>query len=137
MNKINWSPDEKILRQFGWISLAGFGVLASVAWFKFGSQPMTITLGVLAVLTPVVGSINPKALKFLYVGLSLISYPIGFAVSNLVLLLIFFLVFTPLALIFKLIGRDELRLHLDPEASTYWRKYDPDGRKPASYYRPF
>ena len=137
MIKINWHPGEKMLRQFGWISLAGFGLFASIAWFKFGSQPVAIAFAALAVLAPVVGIIQPRLLKFLYIGLSLITFPIGFVVSNLVLLLIFLLVFTPLALIFRLIGRDELRLRLDRTAPTYWRKYDPDRRNPASYYRPF
>ena len=137
MITINWHPSEKMLRQFGWISLAGFGIFASIAWFKFGSQPVTIAFAALAVLAPAVGMIQPRLLKFLYIGLSLITFPIGFVVSNLVLLLIFLLVFTPLALIFRLIGRDELRLRLDRTAPTYWRKYDPDRRNPASYYRPF
>ena len=137
MIKINWHPGEKMLRQFGWICLAGFGIFASIAWFKFGSQPVAIAFAALAVLAPVVGMIQPRLLKFLYIGLSLITFPIGFVISNLVLLLIFLLVFTPLALIFRLMGRDELRLRLDRTATTYWRKYDPDRRKPASYYRPF
>lgn len=137
MIKINWHPGEVMLRQFGWISLAGFGLLASVAWFKFGSQPVAITFCGLAVVAPVLGMVNPRLLKFLYIGLSLITFPIGIVVSNLVLLLIFLLVFTPLALIFRLIGRDELRLRLDRAAPTYWRKYDPERRSPASYYRPF
>ena len=137
MIKINWNPGEKMLRQFGWISLAGFGLLASIAWFKFGNQPVAITLGGLAVVAPVIGMIQPRLLKPLYLGLSLITFPIGIVVSNLVLLLIFLLVFTPLALIFRLFGRDELRLRLDRAAPTYWRKYDPERRNPASYYRPF
>ncbi|MDG0994712.1 MAG: SxtJ family membrane protein [Akkermansiaceae bacterium] len=126
-----------MLRQFGWISLVGFGLLASIAWYRFNSQPVATTFAAVAVLAPIIGMICPKLLKPLYVGLSLVTFPIGLVVSNLVLLLIFLLVFTPVALIFRLFGRDELRLRLDRTATTYWRKYDPDRRKPASYYRPF
>ncbi len=137
MIKIDWNPPEKTLRQFGWISLVGFGIFAAIAWFRFGSQPVATTFAAVAVLAPIIGMICPKLLKPLYVGLSLVTFPIGLVVSNLVLLLIFLLVFTPVALIFRLFGRDELRLRLDRTATTYWRKYDPDRRKPASYYRPF
>lgn len=137
MIKIDWNPPEKMLRQFGWISLVGFGLLASIAWYRFNSQPVATTFAAVAVLAPIIGMICPKLLKPLYVGLSLVTFPIGLVVSNLVLLLIFLLVFTPVALIFRLFGRDELRLRLDRTATTYWRKYDPDRRKPASYYRPF
>ncbi len=137
MIKIDWNPPEKMLRQFGWISLVGFGIFAAIAWFRFDSQPVATTFAAVAVLAPIIGMICPKLLKPLYVGLSLVTFPIGLVVSNLVLLLIFLLVFTPVALIFRLFGRDELRLRLDRTATTYWRKYDPDRRKPASYYRPF
>jgi hypothetical protein len=137
MIKIDWNPPEKILRQFGWISLVGFGIFAAIAWFRFDSQPVATTFAAVAVLAPIIGMICPKLLKPLYVGLSLVTFPIGLVVSNLVLLLIFLLVFAPLALIFKLIGRDELGLRLDNTATTYWRKYNPDRRTPTSYYRPF
>lgn len=137
MISIDWNPKEKTLRQFGWISLGGFGLLASLAWFKFCNHPAAITLGMLAILAPVLGVINPKLLKPLFIGLSIITFPIGIVVSNLVLLLIFLLVFTPLALIFKMIGRDVLRLRLDRSTPSYWRKYDQEKREPASYYRPF
>ncbi len=32
MIEINWQPDERTLRQFGAIALAGFGLLAILAW---------------------------------------------------------------------------------------------------------
>lgn len=137
MIRIDWQPGEAKLRQFGWISLVGFGLLASMAWFRFGSQPVASALCGLAVLAPVIGMLRPGLLKFLYLGLSLLALPIGFVVSNLLLLSIFLLVFTPVALIFRLIGRDELRLRLTRAAPTYWNTYDPEKRNPSSYYRPF
>ncbi|MFT6794737.1 MAG: hypothetical protein ACJAR1_002752 [Rubritalea sp.] len=137
MIKINWNPEEKMLRQFGWISLFGFGLFAAIAWFRFGNQTLAIIFGCVAVVAPLIGMAQPKLLKCLFVGLSLITLPIGFIISNLVLLLIFLLAFTPLALIFRLFGRDELRLRQDSATPTYWRKYDPDKRSPASYYRPY
>lgn len=137
MIKINWNPGEIMLRQFGWISLLGFGLFAAITWFKFGNQTIAITLCSVAVLAPMIGMVRPKLLKPLYIGLSFITLPIGIIISNLVLLLIFLLVFTPLALIFRLFGRDELRLRQDHKTSTYWQKYDPDKRSPTSYYRPY
>ena len=32
MVEINWHPDEKTLRQFGWIAFFGFLFLAAIAW---------------------------------------------------------------------------------------------------------
>ena len=84
---LNLSPDERTLRQFGWIALAGFGFLAVLAWqewlifaFGLGAWRGTVAgvfagLGVAAALTSLV---YPKANWGLYVGMTLVAYPIGF-----------------------------------------------------------
>lgn len=137
MIRIDWHPDEAKLQQFGWISLGGFGLLASIAWWRFGNGNAALVLAGLALLTPVVGMVSPRLLKFLYIGLSLVAFPIGLIISNVLLLLIFLLVFTPVALIFRLIGRDELRLKPAHESPSHWKTYESGRRKPASYYRTF
>jgi len=48
---------------------------------------------------------------------------IGLVVSPLVLGILFFLIFTPIALFFKLIGRDELNLKLNSK-NSFWKKRD-------------
>ena len=50
--------------------------------------------------------------------------------------MLYFLVFTPIALAFRLIGRDALRRSADREAKTYWEPYRPD-RGLDRYLRPF
>lgn len=42
------------------------------------------------------------------------------ATSNVVLFLIYFLFFTPGAALLRLCGRNQLKLHFDPKAHTYW-----------------
>tara|TARA_R110000868_G_scaffold4155_51_gene25697 strand:+ start:6973 stop:7404 length:432 start_codon:yes stop_codon:yes gene_type:complete len=51
--------------------------------------------------------------------------------------LIFFLTVTPTALVFKALGKDPLRLKLDPEAESYWIHRDPPGPAPNSMSRQF
>ena len=34
MIELNWRPDRRILRQFGFIAVAGFGFIAIIAWFE-------------------------------------------------------------------------------------------------------
>ena len=57
-------------------------------------------------------------------------------VGELAQLLIFLLIFTPMALIFRLIGRDALQRKIDHQASTYWQP-KPQPRNSRSYYRQF
>jgi hypothetical protein len=54
------------------------------------------------------------------------TFPIGMVVGPIVMGAIFFLVFTPVALIFKMIGRDSLHRRFDPAAPTYWIERNPD-----------
>ena len=65
-------------------------------------------------------------LKPAFVGLSLAAWPVGWVVSSLALGLLYYAVFTPVALVFRLIGRDALSRRFDRQAATYWEPYNPD-----------
>jgi hypothetical protein len=52
--------------------------------------------------------------------------------SPVVMALLFFAVVTPVALIFRRLGNDPLRLKLDPTAATYWINRIPPGPSPES-----
>lgn len=58
-------------------------------------------------------------------------------VSPLVLGLLFFIVVTPVALIFKVLGKDPLSLSLAPKAESYWIRRDPPGPEPQSMSNQF
>jgi hypothetical protein len=56
--------------------------------------------------------------------------------SYVILTMMFYLILTPVALVFKLIGRDALHRRFEPAAPTYWIKRTP----PATvkrYFRQF
>jgi hypothetical protein len=53
-------------------------------------------------------------------------------VSPLVMGAIYFLVFTPVACVMRLAGRDVLRRKLDSTAQSYWIRRDPPGPPPDS-----
>lgn len=48
-------------------------------------------------------------------------------VSPLVMGVIFFAVFTPVALVMRAIGRDAMCRRYEPAAPTYWKRRDPPG----------
>jgi hypothetical protein len=50
--------------------------------------------------------------------------------------LLYYGMFTPLALFFRLIGRDPLRRKIDRQAASYWEKFE-NTPTPASYFRQF
>jgi hypothetical protein len=58
-------------------------------------------------------------------------------VNPIVMGLIFFLMITPIAVIMRLLGRDQLRLKWDAQARTYWIERDPPGPPPATMKQQF
>ena len=128
---INWHPNDRQLRQFGIICLVA---LPLVGWiWGAGSS----TLGVLAgigLLLAVAGIVKPRILAPLFLGLTLVATPIGMVLGELAMLLIYFTIFLPIGLAFRLLKRDALRLKIDRDTASYWQaKKQP--KNMASYYR--
>jgi hypothetical protein len=61
-----------------------------------------------------------RAARILYLALTLAALPIGFVVSFLLLAAFYFLLLTPVGLLFRLIRRDPLRRTFDRSAASYW-----------------
>lgn len=145
MVEINWQPDEGTLRQFGWIALVGFSLVALLAWnewlvFSFGLGEARTTVAAafagIGVVSALFSLVAPKANKPIFLGLTLLSYPIGFVLSYVIMGFLFFGLITPVGLIFRLIGKDPLQRRFDRAASTYWS--DPRPRRgKESYFRQF
>jgi Saxitoxin biosynthesis operon protein SxtJ len=71
-----------------------------------------------------------------FVGWMIAAFPIGWLVSKVLTAALFFTVFTPIALIFRLLGRDALMLRRDPDRPTYWTPKPPT-TDPRRYLREF
>lgn len=129
--EIDWRPKDRILRQFGGIALVALPLLAWL-WGLTGAAFWAVAglggvCGLLAVLAP-------RALRLPFLALTVLTFPLGLVMSELVLAIAFYLVFTPIGLLLRLYGRDELQLRLDRESASYWQpKARPAGA--ASYFR--
>ncbi|MBJ18095.1 MAG: hypothetical protein GY910_24730 [bacterium] len=146
MIKIDWRPDARTLRQFGFIALFGFSCLAAIAWvevlvFSGGwlgeSRPIVAGAFVLlAGISTLFSLVAPRANLPIYVGLTILAYPIGFVLSYLIMGLLFFGMITPLGLVFRLIGKDPLNRCFESDRQSYWS--DPRPRRgKESYFRQF
>jgi len=136
MIPIPWTPDRKTLREFSEAALFALGMVAApLAYFR-GQPRLASTCWLLAVAARLLGLVRPGWLRLPFLALTLATWPIGWLVSRVALALLYFLVFTPIALTFRLLGRDALNRKFDPEAPTYWESYKPD-RGLERYLRPF
>ena len=129
--EFNWNPTDRQLRQFGVIALV---FLPLVGWLWGASGNVLAGLAIGGALLAVAGSVVPKALKPVFVILMLVAAPIGLIVGEVAMLLIYFGMFLPLGLFFRIIRRDALALKLGRDTNSYWSaKKQPSSA--ASYYR--
>lgn len=132
---IQFRPAEKLLRQFAGLWLVFFGGMA--AWQGLvRERPATgLVLGALALTIGPLGLLVPRLMRPIYVTWMVLAFPIGFVVSNLVLALLFYGLFTPVGLFFRLTGRDPLS-RKRPQGTTYYQpKTTPSD--PALYLRQY
>ncbi len=119
--EINWHPGCKELRNFGTIALIASALIALLLYVlkELGIQWTAIILaaGFIIFLSSV---ISLKLTRMIYLGLILVTLPIGLAVSFTLLAAFYFLLLTPLGLLFRLMGRDPLRRKFDSTADSYW-----------------
>ena len=134
-SEIEFNPSSRTLRQFAVLWLVFFGTLAvSLAiagrWWTGLGMAATATLGASA------GLLRPALLRPIFTGWMVLIFPLSWTVSHLMLAFLFFGLFTPLALFFKLIGRDALHRRIQPEQTTYWVRL-PTSTDARQVFRPY
>ena len=132
---ISFQPPAKTLRQFAAIWLVFLGALAARQHFKYGHDRVALTLAVLAVVVGLAGLVRPPLVKWVYVGAMIVAFPIGWVVSLVAMAAIFFLVFTPLALAFRL-ARVNLLSRQRADVPSYWVR-KPGVSDPRRYFSQF
>lgn len=113
------APPPKMLRQFAGLWLVVFGGLAAWRAYNGHVDGWTYGLSIGAVVVGLPGLLWPAVVRPIYSGWMIAAFPIGWTISKIALAAMFYLVFTPVALLFKLIGRDTLRLRRS-QAQSYW-----------------
>jgi hypothetical protein len=121
---INRNPTPATLRQFSAIWLVFFLGLACWQYFLAGHQLAGAILAVLALTAGPLGLARPTWVRWIFVGWMMLTFPIGWTISQVMLLLLFYGIFTPLALLFRIKGRDVL-LRANRPRDSFWLVKDP------------
>ena len=132
---VNWKPTQRQLRQFGWICLVVFAALGMLIYARHSVFRIHLDVSTARVLAVVLvgfglmcafaAIVAPGILRPLYIALTLITLPIGYVVSFVILAIMFYGVITPIGLFMRLIGRDTMQRKLQPELATYWEPRQP------------
>jgi len=108
----------------GWYFLGGESNTVSYALFAGAALFLLVTLVRAELLLP----LNKLWMRF---GMLL-----GMIISPIVLGIIFFGLFTPISLLMKLFGRDELRLKLQ-DRESHWKSRETDSSQPDTFKHQF
>jgi hypothetical protein len=128
-------PSPTTLRQFAVLCCLFFVGLAVWRHLQEGRAAVVALLAGLGVGIGVVGLVWPAAIRWIYTGWMAAAFPVGWTTSQVILASLFYGLFTPIAWLFRLMGRDVLRRRR-ADAATYW-KPKPQAPNVRSYLRQF
>ena len=117
--QLQTKPTARVLRQFAAAWLIFFLLAGANQIWRRGHVSLGCVLGSVA-LVGIVGLIKPNAVRWLFVGASVVAFPIGWVVSQVALVIMFYGVITPMAFFWRMRGRDVLQLRVKKDQSTFW-----------------
>jgi saxitoxin biosynthesis operon SxtJ-like protein len=122
--------DARQLRQFAGLWLLVWSGMAAWQLVRGHSTRAVIFAGV-AVGLGVAGLIRPEAIRPVFALLSAVTRPIGLVMTRVVLGVAYYGLVTPLALFFRVTGRDPLARTRRSGATTHWtpRSGKPEPRR--------
>lgn len=131
--QLNKEPTTRQLKQFGLISLLA---LPGVAWLWTQNATLVLWCTGIGGILAMIAFAAPKLLKPLFVLLTILAFPIGLVVSELVLIVVYCTALVPIGVLMRMIGKDVLNRRIDDQVTTYWVKCRRSGDV-RRYYRQF
>ena len=117
------------LRQFGITISLVLVILGSWLWWR--EKEVEKTLFIIAILLLSLSFLFPRILIPLHKLWMTLAVLLGWLMTRIILIILFYLVVTPIGLFAKLCGKDFLNRKFDREAQSYWipRKPSPPDKK--------
>jgi hypothetical protein len=129
-------PTQRELRYFGLMLAAFLCVVGALARWKWQAPVAGWLLGSLGAVVAVAYYALPPLRRPLFLAWRALLRPVQRTISYVVLAVVYYLVFTPVGMLLRLLGRDALGRGFESEASSYFvrRRVALD---PARYFRQF
>jgi hypothetical protein len=132
---VNWNPSRRELRQFAMLWVGFFGLIGLYVWWGGDAPRATTVLWALAA-AGLLGLFMPSAVRPVYVLWMALAFPIGWTISHLLLISVYYLVVVPIGLLMRLVGYDPMNRQFDRAAKSYWAAHDPSADA-ARYFKQF
>lgn len=114
-------------RKFGLLMAGAFAVIGlirfGVHWYRLGEMPGApyVLLGIAGFFL-VFGLLLPGALKPVFVAWIRLAVVMNWAVTHVVLTLAFVLLFVPISLVWRVLGKDPLNRKWEKTQESYWQE---------------
>lgn len=110
---------ERVLNRF--VLSLSIVFLGLVLWFYYTEKVLLFYISSGLLLTLVLtGAVSKKLLAKLYKYWMAIAFTLGWIMSRIILVLVYYLVLTPISLIFRMTGKEFLPFMKKNSADSYW-----------------
>jgi hypothetical protein len=113
---------DRTIRQFAALSVVFFLALALWQACALNNRIAALLLATIAGVVGPLGWRRPRLLRPIYVAAVAVSFPLGWTISHVMLALLYFALFTPIGMLFRLMKRDSLKRRFRPDVPTYWEE---------------
>lgn len=127
--------DKRSLRKFAITMGVVFFAIALVVLVRHRYNPLPISVASLVFF--ILAVTVPGVLKPVYITWMKFAFILGWINTRLILILIFYLIFTPIGLLIKLFGVDLLDRKTERNKDSYWKTGEKKTFNPADYQRLF
>ncbi|MCX5895526.1 MAG: SxtJ family membrane protein [Proteobacteria bacterium] len=127
--------DKKELRKFGITMGIVLGLLGGVLLWR--GKPASLYLFTIAAVFLFFGFALPRLLKPVHKFWMTLSILMGWVMTRVILIVLFYLIMTPIGLIARLCGKDFLGLEVNKKATSYWIPRNAIEREKSSYENQF
>ena len=131
----NIKEEKKDLRNFGITVGVALSVIGFVLYLSGNS--LVFIFGGAGILLILLAIIYPGVLKPANKFWMILAILLGWFMSRVILVILFYLIVTPTALLLKIAGKDFLKLHTDKNVKSYWEKRDKKNADKLDFERQF
>jgi len=128
------NTEVKEFKKFGILFSLIFIVISLSLFFKQKNFLPWVGISFLFFLSAIY---SPVALKILYIPWMKLAFFLSWVNTGIILFLMFYLIFVPIGLLLKLLGKDLLDMKIDKNKVSYWKPKDKGSLGPGFYERQF
>lgn len=131
----NIKEDKTTLRKFG-LTVGTVLLIVGIVLYLTGKSS-SVVFGGAGVLLILFGLILPNILKPLNKIWMTLAVILGWFMSRVILIILFYLIITPIGFLLKIAGKDFLNLQTDNDKNSYWEKREKKVTEKIDYERQF